>query len=116
MCLTFVVFLSVVATNVSGMDHTDKPAESGARSDALLEQLAVAEAERVRAEARAAALIVDIDQARTSEAASHVDPRIQALEAVSAAVDIGLRVGLSTGAVTCRLVGYNLVRTHMPAL
>src|SRR5699024_11519708 len=64
----------------------DMPVESGHRSHALLAELAEAERARMRAEARVSQLVVDIDQARASEAAGqHSDARIHALEAASAA-------------------------------
>src|SRR5699024_3216190 len=88
--------LSVVATSVYGMDHMgdnhhddgepghDVPVESGDRSHALWAELAEAERARVRAEARVSQLVVDIDQARATEAAGHhSDARIQNLDASS---------------------------------
>src|SRR5699024_9677327 len=125
----FGAFLSVVATSVYGMDHTgddhhtdgepgvDVPVESGNRSDALLAELAEAERARIRAEARVSQLVVDIDQARASEASSqHSDARIQALEAASAADDMSLDLGLTAGAVAHRIDEYTFIVTHMPLL
>src|SRR5699024_10431357 len=128
------------------MDHTgddnhtdgepghDVPVESGHRSDALLVELAEAERARVRAEARVSQLVVDIDQARATEAAGHhsdsgalvsaanvratksPEGRIQALEASSAADDMSLALGLTAGAVAHRIDEYTFVQTHMPLL
>src|SRR5690625_4356343 len=133
--------LSVAATSVYGMDHTgdshrhdgepghdagpdvdavsgvDVPVESGHRSQALLVELAEAERARIHAEARVSQLIVEIDQARASEAAGqHSDPRIQTLEAASAADDMSLDLGLTAGAVAHRIDEYTFVQTHMPLL
>src|SRR5699024_2123780 len=128
----FGAFLSVVATSVYGMDHTgddhhhdrdsgpnagaDVPVESGHRSHALLAELAEAERARMRAEARVSQLVVDIDQARASEASQHSDARIQALEAASAADDMSLDLGLTAGAVAHRIDEYTFIQTHMPLL
>jgi|GEM_PF-5655115 len=115
--------LSVAATSVYGMDHTgdntssdvnggaDAPIESGSRSQALLAELADARVARARAEAREAELMVQIDQARTSEASAHDNPRIRSLEASSAADDIGLTMALTAGHISNRLDEYSLVRT-----
>lgn len=102
----------------SGDDDTgsDVPAESGARSQALLDELALAEQERARAEAKVAELMVQVDHARATEAARHSTPRIRALEASSACDDIGLRLGLPAGIVTGKLAELTLVRTHLPSV
>src|SRR5699024_2010526 len=72
---------------------------------------------RVRAEARVSQLVIDIDQARASEAAGqHSDARIQTLEASSAADDMSLDLGLTAGAVAHRIDEYTFVQTHMPLL
>src|SRR5699024_10182861 len=85
----------------------DVPVGSGDRSHALLAELAEAERARIRAEARVSQLVVDIDRARATEAASqHSDARIQALEASSAADDISLDLGLTAGAVAHRIDEY----------
>src|SRR5690625_165625 len=94
----------------------DVPVESGHRSQALLAELAEAEGARIRAEARVSQLVVDIDQARASEASQHSDPRIQTLEAASAADDMSLDLGLTAGAVAHRIDEYTFVQTHMPLL
>src|SRR5699024_52492 len=95
----------------------DVPVESGYRSHALLAELAEAERARMRAEARVSQLVVDIDQARASEAAGqHSDARIQALEAASAADDMSLDLGLTAGAVAHRIDEYTFSQTHMPLL
>src|SRR5699024_2060071 len=60
--------------------------------------------------------LVDIDQARTAEAAQHTDPRVQTLEASSAADDISLDLGLTAGAVSSRLNEYAFIRAHLPLL
>lgn len=131
--------MSVAATNVSGMDHTgdytadsagdtaadgcqdgpcqsrpDAPIESGQRSDALLAELADAERERVRAEARVSRLMTQIDDARSAEASKHTDPHVRSLEASSAADDISLTLGLPAGMVMGRLSEFSLTRTHLP--
>src|SRR5699024_4110158 len=67
--------------------------------------------------ARVSQLVVDIDQARATEAAGqHSNPGIQALEASSAADDISLDLGLTAGAVAHRIDEYTFVQTHMPLL
>src|SRR5690625_3129043 len=60
--------------------------------------------------------MVQIDQARTSEASAHDNPRIRSLEASSAADDIGLTMALTAGHISNRLDEYSLVRTHLPGV